>query len=136
MATRDVEVAILFSPSTTEVGKFYLAALDPHAFFALYGANTANNPGTHTSKPTLQALRKVVDKKRAPQGEYKGAEAYDIATPAINALVTTVLQRLRLPPSTTWTIEDGRWLRLQTADTNHAPHPNPHPNTAAEKFWL
>lgn len=122
MSTRDIPVAILFSPSTTAVGKFYLACMEPGIHFALYGPNTSHHSGTHTTKATFKAFEKVVTGKTAPKGEYNLVHPNTINQAAITSLVERTLRALNLPITTPWALDpSGRMLRLTTAGTHTTP---------------
>lgn len=144
MPAHNIPITLLFSQSTTAEGKFYIGVLHPQAFFALHGANTPRSAGTLTTKPTLQAMAKVVRTKA--NGEYAPVPQGRISPAALEHAAQEAARRLNLSPSSPWRISpDGQTLYLGDNSSASSPAgsgggaqaPRPRPRqTNTIKVWI
>lgn len=93
-----IRIAAMFHQSTTVEGKLYIAALDPKAHFAIYGANRHSSGGTRANKPTLQDMEKTV---RTKQKEgYALVDPQTLSKGSRDTFVAALLESLGFPAGT------------------------------------
>ena len=116
MPVRTVRLKMLIDPTSNNTGgKFYIAALDPEAFLSVYGTNSPNSSGQMVTPRSLRDMENTVSKKEKPRGNYIPAQRSDVPVPALNSLVREVLSRLKLPASSSWSINSTGNLDIDTA---------------------
>ena len=121
-----VPIHLLFDPTSSQHGKFYLVALDPQAHFSIHGANTPSNAGILVPQASLNAAQKILSSKL--KKGYQTAQPHQITRPALQQFAARVCTLMGLPPDTSHTFVNGTLLQLNTADAGAQP---PRPNTGA-----
>lgn len=139
--TTEIPITLLFDPSSSLNGKFYIAAEHQKSYFALYGANTSGNRGNKTNKSSLAELQKLLRTKKSKG--YRDADESEISNAAKTHLIEIVSAELNIKNNKNYTFitrsnqtylvfgEDGG-----TATSNSAQAKKPKISKINYKVWL
>jgi hypothetical protein len=140
--TIEVPISILFDPTSSSSGKFYMAVEHTTCFFALYGANTASAKGSTTKKNSLSEIQNLVQEKL--RKNYRRTTQDQVSKAAFTNIVSIIRKSLGLSENTAYQVMqkgDHTVLRFNTSQTSQTPQSGKTPEIPKTrklnyKIWL